>query len=1482
VVAAIRSALGVHGVEVWTDSWQLVGGDGLAAEVEEAIAGARCVVALLSPGAVNSPWVRREIQCALSVAAGRGDGFKVIPLLLPGLEPSALPLWFGEEPVAVQITVGPGGVQAALPDLLAALGLALPVDPAPVAGEAEAGRPIEDLILDLADPEMVETEEAGPEGTPILRRRARAVASLFFVPADGSPRVGSGRFVFTAPLGPIEEEELRWYLEAFPRWPAGVFLERARGIEARLPEWGRRLFAALALAEAREALDAWLKAAGDGGRRFTVEVDPRILPRGGEEKEEEEARRRGAAEAATVLLGLPWELLRDEQGYLFQGRRPARVRRRLPNQRRREPLLTAAPLRVLLVSPRPDDERASYLDHRASALPLVEALGELGDLARLTLLEPPTVAALGRELTRAARAGEPYHAVHFDGHGVYDRRVGLGALCFERPAADGEVVGRKTDLVDAEALAAMIRDHRVPLIFLEACQSATSQEDPTASVAGKLLQGGVASVAAMSHSVLVETARRFVAAFYRRIAAGARIGDAMLAGQEALFRDSFRGRAFTGPLHLQDWFVPVLFQEEGDPRLVHQVPPERVRRVLAETRRLALGQLPEGPEHGFVGRSREMLAAERRLARERYVVFRGQGGEGKTALAVELARWWVASGRGERAAFVSLEQHLDARAVLFALGEQLVPDFLTRAAQEDFELGIARLERALGERPTIVVLDNVESVLPPPSFGVGGGAAGGTGDEAAVLAELLALGQRLARAGSTRLVFTSREALPAPFAGPTVELGRLPRPDAIRLVGRVLGEVAPQPGETGPGETGPGAPGPGKGDTGDSDEAIDALVDAVGCHARGLVLLAREVGREGVATATRRIAELMAGLEAKYPDDRERSLLASVELSLRRLPEGLRERLGPLGVFQGGGFDQAIGIVLGLDRERGEHQQLAQQLAAVGLAEILPRGYLRFDPALAPALLARRLDPPAREAATAAWVEAEAGLTAFLYQQQFKDPAFAAALTLLDLPNLVAAVEHLAEAGEPERLIEVAARLEPLLSAVSRPRALARVERVRVRAAETLAADGGAGGWSHASFLAANAAVDRLLEAGRFPPAVAAARENLRRAREGGEGAYAEAAYDRAMCHWKLGRALKMSGDPAAALGEILAARQGFETLAGAGNASAARMASACLTEAGDCLRDLGRLDEAALAYEENIRRAEALDDPRQAATGKGQLGTVRLLQGRHADALAACTAARETFEALGEPGTVATAWHQIGIVHEKAGQPEAAEEAYREALKIKVQRGDPGGQASTLLQLGNLYAGQGRLEEAVRFYRQAAAIYTESGDLAQEGRARGNLGDSLLKLGRRAEARQELLRAVECKQPFGHAAEPWKTFNLLTRLEGAEGNPEAAAGWRRQAIDAYLAYRRAGGYSPVGGLTVRLCTAVAQAIATGATAQVRAELDQLASRPDLPTYLRLILPALRTILAGSRDPALAEAPELYYRDAVELTLLLEHLAGAS
>lgn len=93
LVKTLRQALEGQGLTVWTDSRNLRGGHKLRPEIEQAIKAARQVLVVLSPHTINSTWVRDEVKLALAVEQTRqAEGYRVIPLLLPGVEPSALVL----------------------------------------------------------------------------------------------------------------------------------------------------------------------------------------------------------------------------------------------------------------------------------------------------------------------------------------------------------------------------------------------------------------------------------------------------------------------------------------------------------------------------------------------------------------------------------------------------------------------------------------------------------------------------------------------------------------------------------------------------------------------------------------------------------------------------------------------------------------------------------------------------------------------------------------------------------------------------------------------------------------------------------------------------------------------------------------------------------------------------------------------------------------------------------------------------------------------------------------------------------------------------------------------------------------------------------------------------------------------------------------------------------------------------------------------
>jgi tetratricopeptide (TPR) repeat protein len=321
-------------------------------------------------------------------------------------------------------------------------------------------------------------------------------------------------------------------------------------------------------------------------------------------------------------------------------------------------------------------------------------------------------------------------------------------------------------------------------------------------------------------------------------------------------------------------------------------------------------------------------------------------------------------------------------------------------------------------------------------------------------------------------------------------------------------------------------------------------------------------------------------------------------------------------------------------------------------------------------------------------------------------------------------------------------------------------------------------------------------------------------------------------------------------------------------------MASASLAKKGECLLDLGRLDESAAAYEESIHVAEELKSERHIAVGKGQLGTVRFSQGRYEEAVKAHNEAREIFETLGEPDMAAVALQQTGVVFEEIGQFEEAEQAFRQSLAVNVQQKNHLNEAMSQGRLGNLYAKMGRSEDAVISFRQSAEKYTEIDDMANEGRVRGNLTITLIMLKRYGEARQEIQRAIECFKPYGHNVEPWRAWDKLRDIELADGNQDAAARAREQAIQSYLACRRDGGEDQSPG--ARLCGLFVEAMEKQKPEEVKKQLDEVATDSNIPASGKLLVSKLQDILTGSREVGLASDAGLDYTDAAEILFLLE------
>ncbi|MBK9263680.1 MAG: CHAT domain-containing protein [Polyangiaceae bacterium] len=1432
-IQKLRKSLEDRGIRGWEDVLELRLGDGLS-KLRDAIRQSDAFILLLSPKSIGADWVQREIAWALEEHSRRPE-FRLM-VLLRGMESGTLRLLFGAaEPLCFRVPDEGPWIDEATLHILRALGKAPSDGLSPAA--PEPAPPMCELTLTFTAPTL-----HTKDGT----RRAAGSLRLTYTPVEGRGTDGASTN-FVSPLGPIEAEDLRWYVEDYVGWPFGTFRDRAKQIEANLPKWGKLLYDAITTGKNDRIVQAFLQASSPDGKRLdkriTVSVDDRdATPEG--------------KDAAALLFGLPWELLHDERSYLFDGNARIRVRRTLPSDVVLPPIMPRDRVRVLLVRARPEDKGAGFLDPRSSVQPLAETLRDLGDRVKLDLLPDGTLAALQRALSNAEHENDPYQIVHFDGHGVYDKVRGLGLLCFE-DADDAEkgLDKRRAHNVPATEIGSLLRDRRVPLFVLDACQTAMADAKVDTSVAAELLRQGVVSVVAMRYSVLVATAGRFVRALYGALAQGHRIGTAMVEAQQALKANPSRfDFGPQGRLELQDWMVPVLFQEGDDPRIFAG---RDGRPAVVEDRRQAdavrRGELPPAAKHGFVGRARELLRIERRLVRQRRVAIVGPGGEGKTALATEAARWMLLTQQRERVAFVSVERLSDARAVVDAIGRQLVSGFSVATADaKGMDQGKLAVKSALLQRPTLLVVDNFESLI---------ALSGKDPTNAQAVQAIVNLVRELADVTGTWLITTSRESLPAPLDGYELRLDSLDRREARELLVNVLRDRGIEPPREGKAAE-------------DMENVLASLIEAVRGHARSLVLLGPTLATRGIAVTRDAVAREMVALEKRSPGDRENSLLASVRLSLARLDEATRKKLGPLCVFRQAAPVPIMAHVLEIEPD--DALELCRQLVALGLADA-NGAYLLPDPALGE-VLALELDAAARAAAETRWREGMRAFAGFLYEQHFQDASIAAQGTTIALLDLLDALEATAAQAKAsimsvDAAMQLATSLEQLVSKIGQPRALSRVRTVREALTKLLPA------WSHARFSAEAQHVDRLLEVRNMRGAFDAAKR-LRDQAEAAGDVYPEAAYDRAMAWAQLGRVLKEGHASQESLGILEEARTRFATLAAAGDTDAVRMENVCIKERGDALRALGQLDAAAAKYEQAIGLHEKRGDKRAVATGRGQLGTVRLMQRRFGEALELWQENRRQFEALGEPAGVAIAWHQIGIVHQEAGNFAAAEHAYKESLRLTVSLGNRAGEAGTLGQLGNLYHEQGRLEDAVALYRQVVALYETLGDVASASLFLYNLGDTLRKLNRLDEAREALTIATRIDMQIGHAAEPWKTWSSLADVERDAGNAKAAANARAQAMETYRAYRDAGGEAMNG--PTRLVVAVGallQQQGPEAAAALMKQVHASDAPDDLPEWVA-ILRALDAIVAGSRDPALAADPLLEPIVAVELQMLLEALSS--
>lgn len=1390
-------ALETFRLPVWNDSRNLRGGNRLAPEVRWAIEQARQVIVVLGLNTGDPTWLRREIEIAQEVERRRADRYRVIPLLLPGVDEAMLPQWFTPVPRTAPLQLPSDGLGPILPTLLTVLG---ENSSAGSATDRHAQPPTE-LALNFS------------QSTPSTASW-QWVARLNSQPDEDPPLTLS----CLLPIAPSRELQ-HWYLQTYPCWPTDVLRDLADHVAIQLAQWGRSLYQIVLDAPESQALTTvWRQLLSSQEGYLVIKAD-------------------GADSATADLLELPWELLHDANDFLIRAKKPVQVIRRLPGGSGAF-LPVPPPLRILATSPHPDTEPTGHSDYRRGTLPLMAALASLGGLVEPRILTSPTLAALEKQLNDAWVTGRPFSILHLDAYLREDLATQEVQCAFERGYDPPAPLCREAHFVPVKELISLLSSYRIRLVVLYGGNTKAA-DSATFRLTSLLLASGIAAVITVHPAVPTETQERFWKGFYEELLRGTRISQALFAGQNYLAGDTYRAAGMSGGIHLQDWFCFKLYVGEQDPRLCLRPPLDLRRRLLELTWPEPSTHLPTPPPTGFVGRTRDLLRLERLLKEQSTLFLRGAGGSGKTATASALAHWLVRSGRFHQIAYLNRDDAREPSYLLETLGRQLLPQNKHWSVETypTFWRALSYLQKTLEKKSTLIVLDQIERW---PS------------EHDKLFDQLW---QDLLNAcPGLRLLGLGRLG-PPPFAQPWKELKLSPldESDAICLIGRTL---------IGARELPPAS------DSKDGFQALRQLVKLAGGHPVALQRISHEIAIHGAKATLALLHTLRAEILYRHPDDPQWPLFLGLELTLRQLPAEDRERSAIIAFFKGGMNRIALGKALVLDTQNLDAFQ--KRLSALELIEDQGYGHWRFDPALSH-YLANQLSPSHRLIWQDRWRNGMEELIDVLYQQYFKDNARTTRLLRLELPNLLTFLRDHQQHFSAERTARLASRLEQLLASLGIPNALGEAMAARERAGHALS------GWSRLRFETERLRVERLRDNGALEEAFQAARQLLCQCQEAGPDSYSGAGYDLAQAFFQLGKLLKLTGAAESAVREFSVARQQFQTLAETGNSNAGRMAAVVDAEIGDCLAYLQRLQEAAAAYEAALTQSGPNAPKGLIANNKMQLGLVRQRQGHYSEAVDLYDSARQIFEALGEPEGTARAWRQIALSHKLRADMKPALHACQQALYLYEQQRDRNGITETLGELGHLHQVSNQLEEAALAYRRLSELCAQLGDSLGEEASRNKLANVLIQLHRHDEARQELYRASECNLPDSYTARNWAIRRGLHDLGQTAQNQDVADRARRQAMQKYLAYRRAGGENDNPG--ARLCAQVHQAIRTGETSSLAAKLEQIAASPNVPAGGKLLIDKLKTILMGSYEPTLATDPNLHYQYAVELQLLLEALA---
>jgi len=569
-------------------------------------------------------------------------------------------------------------------------------------------------------------------------------------------------------------------------------------------------------------------------------------------------------------------------------------------------------------------------------------------------------------------------------------------------------------------------------------------------------------------------------------------------------------------------------------------------------------------------------------------------------------------------------------------------------------------------------------------------------------------------------------------------------------------------------------------------DQLDSLLRELADHPLSLELVGPHLRTLTPEEIRADFGKLLAKFQQEAPEERNQSLLASLEFSRRHLSPTAREALPWLGLFSGGVFEDLLLRVSQLAPEAWK--PIRRELEGIALLrveddlQIGDRPFLRFHPTLAAAAADPTLaqNPEVRKRFIGVYRDLMHVLDKALHGSQPR-----AALEVLNREevNYRTAVQW----AVADQQLRAAAELGDTFGNY-----LQRSGRLRERDAwvqwlkdvvgqqgftEEAAAYERQHAWTRFTQGDPQGAVDqlqtlieRLRHTTEFDPAFELATAILALGRvldNAGASAQAIPILQEAVGHWE-------------ELVEQAGGRPWEELLGSPDHAKAATELgnlSATMGDLANALSSAGQYDEALVVSEQTVRIREKTGDHRNAAASHGRSASILMAAGRHDEADARYDLALAAARQAGDKGLEGDILQNQGSLADARNQPERASRLYQQALERFREAGDHQGVMQTYNLLGVVENKAGRLAEARAWYEKSRELAMQLKDQVGLGQAAQNIGIVWQQEGEAARERGGEPAARQCFEEARRSVE-----ESLRVKQGYNSKPDGALAWSQLA----------------------------------------------------------------------------------------------------